>query len=347
MYRTYVLIILSLILTFAIPALAADEPVRHDFPPVGPYQVITGDFHIHTVNSDGRMITRDRVEEAYKWGYDAIAITDHGRSVAYHTAKAVGEKLGMVVLRGFESGIGRKEHLVVLNAPLDFKIRNAHDWAEKPDEAKAFYQEQLTGIAKAGGIVLYAHPHVGYREPVLWAVKQGLIQGIELKNGVVGTGWSTVESHGTHWYPAAVDFALEHNLAFIANSDVHSTRQPDTSPVTLLLVTERTPDAVVDAIKQRRTAAWFNGMLWGREKFLKDLLDTSVRFTRSGGAVQIENRCPIAFDLTIADQKLQLPAYGKASVSSPGSAGSVTVKWDNVWIGLKTNLTTEVALRAL
>ncbi len=344
-HRAPIFIILALILSFSLPCLAADQPVRHDFPPVGPYEVITGDFHIHTVNSDGRLTTRNRVQEAYQWGYDAIAITDHGRSVAYTVAKAEGDKLGMIVLRGFETGLARKEHLVVLNAPLDLKIRDAHNWAENPGEAKAFYQEQLTAIAEAGGIVIFAHPHVGYREPMLWAAKKGLIQGIELKNGVVGTGWNTVESHGTHWYPDAVNFGLEHDLAFIANSDMHGVRQPSNSPVTLLLVTERTPDAVVDAIRQRRTVAWFNGMLWGREKLLADLLAAAVTFTRSGDSIQIENHCPVALNLTVSDQKIELPAYGKASANGSARARSITVRWDNVWTGLKTNLQTEAVLK--
>lgn len=349
-YRATLFFVLAIVLTLSAPIQAAEEPIRHDFPPVGPYQVITGDFHMHTVNSDGRLTTRARVQEAHSFGYDAIAVTDHGRSVAYTVAKAEGDKLGMIVLRGFESGIAGKEHMVVLNAPLDLKIRDGHRWAETAGQSAAFYQEQLAGIAKAGGIVLYAHPHVGYREPVLWAVKQGLIQGIELKNGVVGTGWNTVESHGTHWYPDAVDFALEHNLAFIANSDVHGQRKSEASPVTLLLVKERTADAVVDAISNQRTLAWFNGMLWGREKLLADVLGSAVSFTRlADGSIEAINHCPVSFSITVkgaTDQTLDVPAYGKASTANV-SGQSVTVRWNNVWTSLKTNLQTKPVFKAL
>lgn len=338
-------IVLALIALMAMPCWAADAaagPMRHDFPRVGPYEVISGDFHMHTKHSDGRLTTRERVEESYKWGYDAIAVTDHGKSAAYGEARYVGEPLGMIIIRGFETGIAKKEHLVVLNVPSDYKPRDAHVWAENPGESKAFYQQELTNIAKVGGVVIYPHPHVGYREPVLWGIKQGIIQGVELKNGVVGEGWNTVKDHGASWYPSAVDFAMQHNLAFIANSDVHGNRQPDTSPVTLLLVTERSVTGVMDAIKNQRTAAWFNGMLWGRQKLLSDVIESSVIVSRqTDGKIEVENRSPVALSGTIDLAKLELAPYAKATVEGSDSAKTVSVKWDNVWTDLTTNLTTE------
>lgn len=340
-----------MIVLIALPALsswAADaaKPMRHDFPRVGPYEVISGDFHMHTKYSDGKLTTRERVEESYRWGYDAIAVTDHGKATAYRVAKYVGEPLGMVVIRGFETGIAKKEHLVVLNVPTDYKIRDAHNWAEKPGEAKAFYQQELEGIAKVGGVVIYPHPHVGYREPVLWGIRQGIIQGVEYKNGVVGDGWNTVKDHGTSWYPSAVEFAMRHNLAIMAHSDVHATRQPDTSPVTLLLVTDRSVGGVMDAIKGQRTAAWFNGMLWGREKLLSDVLQSSIVVSRTAdGKIELENRSPVALSGAVGSTKLELAAYAKASVEGSDKAKTVSVKWGNVWTDLSTNLSTEHKVR--
>jgi hypothetical protein len=321
------------------------KPIRHDFPRVGPYEVITGDFHMHTRYSDGKLTTRQRVEESYNWGYDAIAVTDHGKATAYRMAKSVGEPLGMVVIRGFETGIAENEHLVVLNVPSGYTIRDPHNWAENAGEPKAFYQQELARIAKAGGIVIYPHPHVGYREPVLWGIGQGIIQGVEFKNGVVGEGWNTVKDHGTSWYPSAVDFAMRHNLAIMAHSDVHAHRQPDTSPVTLLLVADRSVGAVLDAIKAQRTAAWFNGMLWGREKLLSDLIETSVVVSRhTDGEIEFENRSPVTLSGSIGSGVLELGAYAKTTIEIGDRAETLCVKWDNVWIDLETNLSTEHGL---
>ncbi len=338
-----VVIMLFTTMLAGVSCCGANAPVRHDFPRVGPYEVITGDFHMHTTHSDGKLNTRERVEESYRWGYDVIAVTDHGKMGGCRVAKYVGEQLGMIVITGYESGVAGKEHLVVLNVPADLPIRDAHHWAEKPGETKAYYRDELKKIADAGGLVIYPHPHVGYRECVLWGVKQGIIQGIEYKNGVVGKGWNTIEDHGTWWYPHAVDFALKHNLAIFANSDVHANRAPDTSPVTLLLVTERTNKGVMDAIKARRTAAWFNGMLWGRADLLTDLLVASVVAKKAAGGVEIENLSPIGLSGTAGSSVIDLKPYQKITITEP--SGALSIKWDNVWTDLTTNLTTKHVVR--
>lgn len=334
-----VIIMSVMMMLAAMSCCGSATPVRHDFPRVGPYEVITGDFHMHTKHSDGKLSTRERVEESFRWGYDAIAVTDHGKLDGYRVARYVGEPLGMIIIPGFETGLSGKEHLVALNVPADHPIRDAHHWAESAGQAKAFYQEELKKIADAGGLVIYAHPHVGYREPVIWGIEQGIIQGIEYKNGVVGTGWNTTESHGTWWYPEAVDFALKHNLAIFGNSDVHANRAPDTSPVTLLLVTERTNKGVIDAIKARRTAAWFNGMLWGRKDLLTDILQSSVVAKSQAGKIEIENLSPIGLTGAAGSEKIDLKPYAKITIND--TAKSVSIAWDNVWLDLKTNLTTQ------
>lgn len=41
------------------------------------FHVLKCDFHTHTIFSDGRVWPTMRVDEAWKDGLDAIAITDH------------------------------------------------------------------------------------------------------------------------------------------------------------------------------------------------------------------------------------------------------------------------------
>ena len=46
-------------------------------PDVGGHRTLKCDFHLHTVISDGLVWPTTRIEEAWRDGLDAIAITDH------------------------------------------------------------------------------------------------------------------------------------------------------------------------------------------------------------------------------------------------------------------------------
>jgi len=72
---------------------------------------------------------------------------------------------------------------------------------------------------------------------------------------------NTVKDHGTSWYPSAVDFAIEHNLASWQLGCRHGGREPIPRPSPAAgNRTKRRP--VMDAIKHQRTAAG-QRMLWG------------------------------------------------------------------------------------
>ena len=323
--------IMALIGLVLFGATLSAAPVRHEFPRAGAYEVLSGDFHMHTVNSDGKLTTVERVREAYDFGYDVIAVTDHSNNRGNRLARQAGEQLGLVVLTGFETGIRGKEHMNVLGTPLDYIPKCNHVMAETPDGPGAYYRTELKRIADAGGFILYNHPHVGYREPVEWGVAQGYIQGIEVKNGVVGSGWNTTNSHGAWCYPDAFAYALTHNLTLFANSDAHGPRNPKDRWVTLVLATERSREAVMEALTSRRTIAWFDGMLWGRERELVQVLDASVQAKKiTDYQVELINRCPVEFLLEIDGHPVTLPAYGSAKLASPN--GELNAVWTNVWV---------------
>ena len=346
--RIALLIALSLVCRMAL----ADAPVRQleAFPKVGRYFVLRGDFHMHTKHSDGSLTPQARVLEAWRLGYDVMAITDHGKLEAYTEAKPTADALGMLLIRALETGVAGKEHMVALGVSADYTPRNPHRWAETPGQETVYYQDEMSAIRNSGGLLILAHPHVGYREPFDWGVKEGIIRGIELKNGVVGKGWNTTESYGTWWYPHAVDKAIENDLAMIASTDAHGAKSPG-AEVTLVFARQRSAESVVEAIREARTIACFDGMLWGREQLLTDLMEEIVKVSRTGDKqyLRIENRSPLALQASIQPNGgvptgLELPPDSEVLIPATGNFNTVLIQWQNVWVGLSRNLTTRAML---
>ena len=321
----------------------ASEPVR--------YEVLRGDFHMHTLHSDGLLSPANRVIEAWQYGYDAIAITDHGSFRAYEEALATANALGLILIRGMETGLSGQEHLVALDFAANYEPRSPHQWAETSGQAQVFYQDQWLRLAAAGGFVLYAHPHVGLREPMLWGIGQGLLQGIEVKNDVVGSDWNTVASHGTYWYPSAFDWAVEHHLTLFADSDVHGARGDVQQAVTLVLVKDRSAEGVMEALRAGRTVAYFNNMLcaheWVLQLLMASLVDVGLRETEEATFLSLHNRGPV--DLTaefvgLPLDPVALGGYQKALIGLRRNPGVATVTWKNLYTRPTTHLTTTHAL---
>ncbi|MCX6907777.1 MAG: hypothetical protein NTY01_07015, partial [Verrucomicrobia bacterium] len=81
--------LLPLVLMAILPAVCwpAQLEVRRDihFPQLPGYKTLACDFHMHTVFSDGNVWPTIRVNETWRQGLDAIAITDH---IEYQPHKA-------------------------------------------------------------------------------------------------------------------------------------------------------------------------------------------------------------------------------------------------------------------
>jgi predicted metal-dependent phosphoesterase TrpH len=68
-------------------------------------------------HSDDRLTPRERVMEAWKHGYDAIAITDHGNHKSHVEAVPLARSLGLILIRGMETGVAKAEHYVAVGIP--------------------------------------------------------------------------------------------------------------------------------------------------------------------------------------------------------------------------------------
>ena len=190
--------------------------------------------HMHT--SEGSACasnTGAEMARAYaQAGYTGIIITDHfvyGNTavdrrlpwsewvekfcLGYEHAKEEGEKCGLQVFFGWESGYGGPEFLVY---GLDKQWLLNH-----PEIKDATVEEQLQLVHAGGGILSQAHP---YREA--WYIKEirlypdfvDAVEGVNASHSSYGK-----EERHPEFNERALAYAKEHNLPLTAGSDQHST----------------------------------------------------------------------------------------------------------------------------
>lgn len=234
---------------------------------------------MHTVFSDGDVWPTVRVREAWLDGLDVISITDHieyrphsqdidaDQNRVFEIAKPLADQIGIILTRGAE--ITRKMppgHLNVLFLK-NANLIEREDWWEACVEAR-----------EQGAFVIWNHPGWKVQQPetTQWWPEHtrltgtGIMKGIEIYNS-------------TEFYPEALKWADEKNLTVFANSDIHSPigmmydPQKRHRPVTLVFATEKTEDAVKQALLERRTAAYFGDTIAGERRFLTPIFMNSVQ----------------------------------------------------------------------
>ena len=325
------------------------------FPRVGEYEILCCDFHLHSTNSDGKLTPEERVLEAWRYGYDAISITDHADAPGnnydktYDQASPLAKSLGLVIIRGLETGFPVDHFVALYLSDSAYKRRDNHPMTGKRGKKKPFYQDQLRKIAQAGGYVIYPHPFQGLTEPERWAIEQGIVQGIEVKQGGVGEGYEAVDEGGRRWYPHALDHALKYNLTVIASSDSHFARDRRQS-FTLVFAKDRSEKGILEALRARRTLAWFDDSLCGREELLSDLVRSMVTVRRIAdangkGFIRLENRGPVLLKAVLKDygaweQPVEIGPYQEALVASDNAPRKLIIFWDNILTSSKDHLLT-------
>lgn len=289
----------------------AGAQVRHEIhvPDFAGYQVLKCDFHMHTVFSDGTVWPTVRVEEAYREGLDAIALTEHvenrrhaediqahhGRSweIAQKSAKAYDILLirGSEITRSMAPGHFNAIFLEDCN-PLDQK-----EWKDSFSEAK-----------KQGAFLFWNHPGWARQQPdtTLWwdehtfIYDKGWMQGIEVANS-------------SSYFPEAHRWCLEKKLTMMGNSDIHPPigmvidfAKGEHRTMTFVLAKERTLDGIREALDNRRTIVWIDDLLIGEETYLKELFEKSVEVVKVN---RKDDRCSIVLqnhsDLTFHLKKTE------------------------------------------
>ena len=116
-------------------------------------------------------------------------------------------------------------------------------------------------------------------------MEQGWLDGIELRNAQTEGGTGTSIKAGTSFYPQVMEWCLQNNVGLFASSDAHwpidhyfDLSRGERRDMTLVLAATRDNGGIKEAIKQRRTVAYFNEMIWGAERWLKRIAETALTF---------------------------------------------------------------------
>jgi histidinol phosphatase-like PHP family hydrolase len=317
-------------------------PVRRELrvPDLPGYKTLKGDFHLHSVFSDGRVWPSVHVQEAWRDGLDVIAFTEHaeyhpnkadvkednGRS--YAVAKPLADQLGIILVPGVE--ITKPDP----PAPLVLKEGSQHFNALFVSDANALsvpndLMEALRRAKAQKAFVFWNHPRyrvarAAWFAPVARAYDAGLFQGMELVNG-------------PDFYDEAYPWIDERKLTILANSDAHDPTPLRSGgeaggvhrPVTLVFAREATLESVRDAFEARRTAAWLGDDVWGAEEHLRGLwtgaivVETPV-LTRGPGAspiLRLRNTSSISMKVAVRGA----PEWFVLESASPLVAESVTL----------------------
>ena len=285
-FRLLVCFLLFSSVAFAQPTHSHvhDRPIH--FPDTENYRTLVCDFHMHTVFSDGSVWPTIRVEEALRDSVDVIATTEHleyqpkSRDLP-HPDRNRAYQLAEIHARPYDL-------LVIPGAEITRRMPPGHSNAIFIEDANRLLIEDSLAVFeeanRQGAFTFWNHPNwiAQRRDGIarlsafhLELIEKDLLHGIEVVNDL------TISEE-------ALQIALDHDLAILGTSDIHGlvdwqfrVAEGGHRPVTLVLAEEKTPESIKEALFARRTVAWFENTLVGREAHLRPIVEASLRVDKA------------------------------------------------------------------
>ncbi len=279
---------ITILFLFATLTVAAQHDHAHSrvihFPDAGGYRTLVVDLHMHTVFSDGSVWPDIRVLEAVKDSIDAISLTEHleyqpheddlphpDRNRSYELAEELARPYDLMVIRGAE---------------ITRSLPPGHSNAIFIEDAnKLLTEDPMDAFEEAnrqGAFTFWNHPNwVAQREDGVATltpmhrelIERGWLHGIEVVNDL------TISLE-------ALQLAIDHKLTIMGTSDIHGlvdwqfdVHAGGHRPVTLVLATDRSQEAIREALRAGRTVAYFENTLVGLEVTLRPVVEASLHIT--------------------------------------------------------------------
>lgn len=346
-------------------------------PQVNGFNVYKADLHTHTMYSDGQVLPKYRIREAWQDGLDIIAVTEH---VEYRPVEAdlvnylekytdkkhkeaVNHRLGA-------DGTTKDGIMVDLNTAVRISEKLAKSYgltvipgleitrdADKIGHFNALfttdnnliydpdpYQSILNAKAQNA---LIQHNHPGWKRKTLayseWQKRvygEGLVDGVEIVNG-------------DEIYPGIVDRCVKDGMYITANTDIHATTAADyrvygnDRPMTLVFAKDKSLESVREALEAQRTLALAFNNLWGADQLLKDLFLACVKVEQlSGNKYVLTNISSIPFVLQQkGSNRVHLDPSTSIFMSVPKNGNSLNFAVVNMWNGAESNPDIEITVK--
>ncbi|NLZ04348.1 MAG: histidinol-phosphatase [Phycisphaerae bacterium] len=308
-----------LVIVLATPALLAQTRQEIQFPDIMGYRTLKCDLHTHTVFSDAAVWPTVRVDEAWREGLDVISITDHieyqphrgdiptNHNRPYEIALPRAKSLGILLIRGTE--ITRD------TPPGHFNAIFLDDVV--PLDTKELL-DCMAAADKQGAFIWWNHPDwipdkKGWFDIHTTLYEKKYMRGIEVVNG-------------DDYYPDVHRWALDKNLTFMGNTDIHSPSMLEKSTpdrhrsMTLVFAREKTLPALKEALMAGRTTVWYQNQLIGRPEYLRAIFDaatdvTDIDYTQDGSV-----RFALRNDADVPLEMERTGRFGPKSVTVPPHA---------------------------
>ncbi len=252
------------------------------FPDIPGYRTLKCDFHIHSVFSDGSVWPDIRVQEALRDSLDAISLTEH-LEYQPHSADIPHPDRNRAYQLAEQSARPYEQLLVINGAEITRRMPPGHVNAIFIDDANQLLIsdsiEVFREAKRQGAFTFWNHPNwVAHRRDGVatmtdmhqYLIAEGLLHGIEVVNDLT-------------YSDEALQIALDYNLTIMGTSDVHGLvdwqykiGEGGHRPLTLIFATEKSPEAIKAALLDRRTVAYFNHTLIGRDTWLRPLLEAAI-----------------------------------------------------------------------
>jgi len=339
--------------------IRTNVPRTITIPDVGEYKVLKGDFHIHTLFSDGEVMPRQRVQEAVCNGLDTISITDHieGRPIigsgeltlatnnedhnrSYRLARAEAERSNIILVRGAEITKPAWHFNAVFVEDVNAIAAKVDDW-----------RDMLAVSADQGGFNFWDHPYWVNTDPGRFpgGLNRGdpmrffdEIEAVRVKGHLHG-----VEVFNTATFaPLALDWCNERNLFPISASDVHASEwnrfghQSPLRPIQLILAKERNYESVREAFFSGRIVGWAANLVFGRQPWVEQLFRSCVEIRTAGARLTLRSLSDIPCLIEANGRMMDLMPMATLELATPSKL--TVINW---LVGMRQPLEIDVETR--